>query len=219
MLGPGDVLVFPPRWAHYTESLGPETCASVTRRFKTPGFTDASDFADAFSHPTPRTLDWPEGVTPESLERGARFARWMERRGLVDVGYGDDDDVDVNGRRCSPEGRRALRLLETAGVVRPIGVPLRLDASGAVRPECCAMGKATSARRRAGGDGGAKGRGGAAQWGGAVVGGGDGRGDGGGGDVRMAIVSLRPRCSTRRSPRWSGCTRAGAWRGGKLVPG
>ena len=57
------------------------------------------------------------------------------------------------------EGRRALRLLETAGVVRPIGVPLRLDASGAVRPECCAMGKATSARRRAGGDGGAKGDG------------------------------------------------------------
>ena len=164
VLGPGDVLVFPPRWAHYTESLGPETCASVTRRFKTPGFTDASDFADAFSHPTPRTLDWPEGVTPESLERGARFARWMERRGLVDVGYGDDDDVDVNGRRFSSEGRRALRLLETAGVVRPIGVPLRLDASGAVRPECCAMGKATSARRRAGGDGGAKGRGGAAQW-------------------------------------------------------
>ena len=36
VLGPGDVLVFPPRWAHYTESLGPNMCASVTRRFETP---------------------------------------------------------------------------------------------------------------------------------------------------------------------------------------
>lgn len=162
VLGPGDVLVFPPRWAHYTESLGPETCASVTRRFKTPGF-DVSDFAETFSHPTPNTLDWPRGVTPESLERGARFARWMERRGLVSyVGYDLRDDV--NGPSSS-EGRRALRQLETAGVVRPIGVPLRLDASsGAVVPECCAMGKVYNSRRRAGGDGGARGRGGAAQW-------------------------------------------------------
>ena len=36
MLGPGDVLVFPPRWAHYTESLGPRASASVTRRFAPP---------------------------------------------------------------------------------------------------------------------------------------------------------------------------------------
>ena len=181
VLGPGDVLVFPPRWAHYAESLGPETCASVTRRFKTPGF-DVSEFADTFSHPTPRALDWPKGVTPESLERGARFARWMERRGLVDpVGFFNDEDGEEDARckTLSSPGRRALRQLETAGVVRPIGVPLRLDASGAVVPECCAMGKATSARRRAGGDGpggasggssrgnstpAARGRGGAAQW-------------------------------------------------------
>ena len=171
VLGPGDVLVFPPRWAHYTESLGPATCASVTRRFKTPGFEISNEFADTeFSHPTPRALDWPKGVTPESLERGARFARWMERRGLVDtVGLFISDETgeaDENGSKTalSSPGRRALRQLETAGVVRPIGVPLRLDASGAVVPECCAMGKNFATKRRAGGDGGARGRGGAAQW-------------------------------------------------------
>ena len=139
VLGPGDVLVFLPRWAHYTESLGPETCASVTRRFKTPG-SGASDFADTFSHPTPRTLDWPEGVTPESLERGARFARWMERRGLVDVGYGDDD-ADDERAKVSSEGRRAAAAAGNRGRGPTHRRPAAARRVRGGRPECCAMGK------------------------------------------------------------------------------
>jgi hypothetical protein len=62
------------------------------------------------------------------------------------------------------EGRRALRQLVSAGLLRPIGIPLRLDDAGRVVTECCAMGKIYELRRRRGGDGGSHGRGGAAQW-------------------------------------------------------
>lgn len=75
VLGPGDVLVFPPRWAHYTESLGPNLSASVTRRF----------LARRRKHPppAPRSPAAPGGVTPESLESARRFAR----RGTGGVGW------------------------------------------------------------------------------------------------------------------------------------
>ena len=62
------------------------------------------------------------------------------------------------------EGRRALRQLVSAGLLRPIGIPLRLDDAGRVVTECCAMGKVYELRRKRGGDGGSHGRGGAAQW-------------------------------------------------------
>ena len=52
----------------------------------------------------------------------------------------------------------------SAGLLRPIGIPLRLDDAGRVVTECCAMGKVYTTRRRRGGDGGSHGRGGAAQW-------------------------------------------------------
>ena len=52
----------------------------------------------------------------------------------------------------------------SAGLLRPIGIPLRLDDAGRVVTECCAMGKVYELRRKRGGDGWSHGRGGAAQW-------------------------------------------------------
>ena len=46
VLAPGDVLVFPPRWAHYTESLGPRVSSSVTRRFASPPLAAAEVLAE-----------------------------------------------------------------------------------------------------------------------------------------------------------------------------
>ena len=34
VIHPGDVLIFPPRWAHYTESLGDDVSMSITQRFR-----------------------------------------------------------------------------------------------------------------------------------------------------------------------------------------
>ena len=134
VLGPGDVLVFPPRWAHYTESLGPKASASVTRRF-------AAKDADARMHfETWQTLhkssssDDDDTVTDKDKEtsedsstaaRNAarRFARWRVRAG---------------GPSAGP---RALEQLERAGVVRATSrKSLRVDLeTGAVVPEDTAL--------------------------------------------------------------------------------
>ena len=119
VLGPGDVLVFPPRWAHYTESLGPRVSASVTRRFATPAARDAAVSAREWRELVGR--DGADAFESESSSAAAarRFARWRVRAGGP-----------------SP-GARALEQLERAGVVRAMSRrALRLDPeTGAVLSE------------------------------------------------------------------------------------
>ena len=128
VLAPGDVLVFPPRWAHYTESLGPRVSSSVTRRFASPplaaavvlaeewralvGFASGEDDADNDADTTP-----PGDADAKAA--AVRFARWRVRAGGP-----------------SP-GARALEQLARAGVARALSRnSLRLDPeTGAVVPE------------------------------------------------------------------------------------
>jgi len=49
IIAPGDALIFPPRWAHYTESCGDRVSASVTQRFKhSRGMKYSDDIAGKF---------------------------------------------------------------------------------------------------------------------------------------------------------------------------
>ena len=119
VLGPGDVLVFPPRWAHYTESLGPRASASVTRRFAPP----ATEKKNGEENAAISKREWRALVGEDAFHDAAasasaarRFARWRVRAGGP-----------------SP-GARALEQLERAGVVRAVSRnALRLDpGTGAV---------------------------------------------------------------------------------------
>ena len=68
-----------------------------------------------------------------------RFARWIERRGLVSNPFSSAGQQPEGGDASTTvsEGRRALRQLVSAGLLRPIGIPLRLDDAG--RGECRAV--------------------------------------------------------------------------------
>ena len=127
VLGPGDVLVFPPRWAHYTESLGPRASASVTRRFAardvdTPTNLETWRALHASSSDDDDTDT--DAMNKETAARAARrFARWRVRAGGPSA------------------GARALEQLERAGVVRATSrKSLRVDTeTGAVLPEDTAL--------------------------------------------------------------------------------
>jgi hypothetical protein len=128
------VLVFPPRWAHYTESLGPRVSSSVTRRFASPplaaarvlaeewralvGFDDVADDADDDADDDANATR-PADVFKNAEAAAVRFARWRVRAGGP-----------------SP-GARALEQLARAGVARALSRnSLRLDPeTGAVVPE------------------------------------------------------------------------------------
>ena len=130
VLAPGDVLVFPPRWAHYTESLGPRVSSSVTRRFASPPLAAARVLAEEWralvgfedDHEDDANEDADTTVGPADADAEAaavRFARWRVRAGGP-----------------SP-GARALKQLARAGVARALSRnSLRLDPeTGAVVPE------------------------------------------------------------------------------------
>lgn len=176
VLGPGDVLVFPPRWAHYTESLGPAVSVSVTRRFRVPR---RDPNRPNRPNDPPSLLGSPDGVTPASLESAMRFARWAERRGAVarprrDAAAGSRPDDEPEPAEAGEEaaggekrgaglsdGARCIAQLEAARVVHPVGRPLRLNEAGEVEAEHCASGRECSLRRRTGGG---SGRGAVGMW-------------------------------------------------------
>ena len=144
VLGPGDVLVFPPRWAHYTESLGDAISASVTRRFATtpPNRAARNDaFERTFLSPKNNAAGTDRQGNAGTDDRGndasntrddrdhrddrrdrvasgaARYARWASRLGPAPT---------------PSDGRASVAQLEAAGAVRALAAPRRLDASGAV---------------------------------------------------------------------------------------
>lgn len=75
IIEPGDVLVFPPRWAHYTESLGDRVSIAVTQRFTRPREKNLETVAGKFQH-------WME-----KSDRPNALARLLSL-GLVDEGVG-----------------------------------------------------------------------------------------------------------------------------------
>ena len=138
VLGQGDVLVFPPRWAHYTESIGPRASASVTRRFaakdadarmhfetwqtlheSSSSDDDDTDNTDNTEHET----SFSDSSTAAQKSAARRFARWRVRAGGPSAGV------------------QALLQLERAGVVRATSrKSLRVDLeTGAVVPEDTAL--------------------------------------------------------------------------------
>jgi len=86
---PGDVLVFPPRWSHYTESLGDCVSASITQRFMS---------------------QRDEIVVPEMQRAVERWARNRDRpkalERLVSMNIISDDFGCVS-RRCASTGEVA----------------------------------------------------------------------------------------------------------------
>ena len=102
VLGPGDVLVFPPRWAHYTESIGPRVSSSVTRRYKVPDCLPTQErfVSEMFSS---------SADDPHDTAAVARFVRWQKRKGGVSVGSRDIYQLErVNVVRAMSEFAFAL---------------------------------------------------------------------------------------------------------------
>ena len=172
VLGPGDVLVFPPRWAHYTESLGDAISASVTRRFATtpPNRAARNDaFERTFLSPKNNAAGTDRQGNAGTDDRGndasntrddrdhrddrrdrvasgaARYARWASRLGPAPT---------------PSDGRASVAQLEAAGAVRALAAPRRLDASGAVVRADAASGADARMRRETD----ANGRGGVEGW-------------------------------------------------------
>ena len=173
VLGPGDVLVFPPRWAHYTESLGDAISASVTRRFATtaPNRATRNDaFERTFLSPKKKKHAGTDQPGCAGTDRGkpnasntrddrdhrddrrdrvasgaARYARWASRLGPAPT---------------PSDGRASVAQLEAAGAVRALAAPRRLDASGAVVRADAASGADARLRRETD----ANGRGGVEGW-------------------------------------------------------
>ena len=130
VLGPGDVLVFPPRWAHYTESVGPRVASSVTKRYKVPKTNDDMRVSEALQklvagNENENETDASETETGTGTSSNAnahssqvaRFARWQKRKGGPSLGTRDLGQLERSGVVRAMR-QRVLRLDERGRVLR-----------------------------------------------------------------------------------------------------